>query len=74
MRQYVASVKSGSSSVGSELLWLALFLAMFAIIALAMNYLLVVPTGFNDRISVSLAGFFAAVIWIMLRGRFAKRR
>jgi len=70
---YIASVKSGSSSVGSELLWLGLFLVIFVAIALAMNFLVVARTHFNDRIAIALSAIFAAAVWIVLRGRAMKR-
>ncbi len=60
------------SSVLSELGWLGLFLAVFAIGVYALN-IFVVPHPFNDKIAIVLAGMFAALVLIAARGYAAKR-
>ena len=60
------------SSVLIELLWLAYFLAIFAIFVYALN-IFVVPHHFNDRIAAVMAAVFAGVAMIATRARFARR-
>ncbi|MDQ2991330.1 MAG: hypothetical protein M3R30_00730 [Candidatus Eremiobacteraeota bacterium] len=62
-------MKSGSSSIGRELLWLLLFLALLFVFEYLMLRF-VVPTGFNDRIAVLIAALVAGVVWILLRARW----
>ncbi len=61
-------MKSGSSSIGRELLWLVLFLALLAVFEFIMLRF-VVPTGFNDRVAVMIAAIAAGIVWIVFRGR-----
>lgn len=54
------------SSIGRELLWLLIFLALFAAVAVLL-LTLVVPHHFNDRIAILIAAIIAGVVWIGLR-------
>lgn len=60
------------SSVGRELLWLLLFLAMLIVLEYLMLRF-VVPTGFNDRIAVMIAAIVAGVAWIVARAVSMRR-
>lgn len=55
-----------TSSVGSELLWLLLFLVIFAVLTYGM-LVFVVPHHFNDRIAVMIAALMAGIVWLGLR-------
>jgi hypothetical protein len=59
-------VPQPTSSVASELLWLLLFLAIFAVLTYAM-LAFVVPHHFNDRIAVMIAALVSGVVWLGLR-------
>jgi len=56
------------TTIGQELLWLLLFLGIFAAAA-ALLLAFASSHRYNDRIAVSLAGIFAAFVTIALRGR-----
>jgi len=57
------------SSIGQELLWLLLFLAVFGVIAaLAVSY--AASHHFNDRIAILLAALAAGLVTIALRGYY----
>jgi hypothetical protein len=60
------------SSVGRELLWLLLFLAMLAVLEYVMLRF-VVPTGFNDRVAIKIAAIVAGLGWIVARAVSARR-
>lgn len=55
-----------SSSILTEIGWLAYFLAVFAILVYLM-VLFVVPHHFNDKIAITLAGLIAGLIMILTR-------
>jgi hypothetical protein len=55
-------------SILAELGWLAYFLVVFAIFVYLM-VLFVVPHHFNDKVAITLAGIFAAVVMIATRAR-----
>lgn len=65
-------MQRGSSSVGAELGWLVVFLAIFAAIAFLMLRF-VVPHHFNDRIAIVIAAIVSGLLMIALRARYAKR-
>jgi len=60
------------SSIGQELVWLVIFLAIFAVVA-ATVLRFAATRHFNDRIAVALAALFSALIMIALRARFIGR-
>lgn len=60
------------SSILVEIGWLAYFLAVFVIAVYAM-VLFVVPHHFNDKIAITLAGCFAAVVMIATRAWITAR-
>ncbi|MBV9233281.1 MAG: hypothetical protein JO030_04505 [Candidatus Eremiobacteraeota bacterium] len=62
-----------SSTISSEIGWLALFLLIFV----AFVYLFVrtlVPHHFNDKIAICLAALFAGLVMIALRSWIARVR
>ncbi|MBV8198894.1 MAG: hypothetical protein JO263_12250 [Candidatus Eremiobacteraeota bacterium] len=62
-----------SSSISSEIGWLALFLAIFA----GFVYLFVrtlVPHHFNDKIAICLAALFAGLVLIVVRAWITRGR
>jgi hypothetical protein len=71
---YTLAVRRRPSTVGQEIFWFLLWLAVFVAIALAMlRY--VVPHHFNDRIAILIAALLAGLIIIGLRGwYFGQRR
>lgn len=54
------------SSIGRELLWLLVFLAIFATVTYAMLRF-VVPHHFNDRIAVTISAIISGIVMIALR-------
>lgn len=62
-----ASVRR-QTTIGQELLWLLAFLAIFAAVA-ALGLAYASSHHYNDRIAISLAGIFAAVLTIALRAK-----
>jgi hypothetical protein len=66
-------VKPARSPILVELGWLAYFLAVLAIAVYAVVIFLV-PHHFNDKIAVTLAGIFAALVMIATRAKFGARR
>jgi hypothetical protein len=62
-------MKRRSSSIASELGWLAAFLALF-VATLYLVDVFVVPHHFNAKIGIVFAGFVAAVLMVALRARF----
>jgi hypothetical protein len=66
-------VSSKSSSVATEIGWLAYFLTVFV----AAVYLLVrtlVPHHFNDKIAIALAALFSGLIMIATRAWHTRRK
>jgi lipopolysaccharide export LptBFGC system permease protein LptF len=66
-------VSSKSSSVATEIGWLAYFLTVFV----AAVYLLVrtlVPHHFNDKIAIALAALFSGLIMIATRAWLTRRK
>ncbi len=60
------------SSIGRELLWLIVWIVLFAgCTTLLLAY--VVPHHFNDRIAVMLAAIASSLAWIALRAYFTRR-
>lgn len=60
------------TSIKEEMLWLALFLVLFGIVAVtAVRY--AAAHHFNDRIAIALAAIFAGAFMISLRARFVGR-
>jgi hypothetical protein len=57
------------TTIGQELLWLLIFLALFAIAA-ALLLAYANSHRFNDRIAIALAAITAGVLTIALRARF----
>lgn len=60
------------SSIGRELLWLLVWLAIFVTFTVVLLKF-VVPHHFNDRIAVMIAAIISAVAMISLRA-YASRR
>lgn len=60
------------SSIGQELVWLVIFLAIFAVVA-ATVLRVAATRHFNDWIAIALAALFSALIMIALRARFIGR-
>lgn len=54
------------SSIGTEIAWLAFFLAIF-VAAVVLLFRTLVPHHFNDRIAVMLAAIFAGCTMIGIR-------
>lgn len=65
------SVPHSKSSIGRELLWLLVFLVIFAIVATLM-LVYVVPHHFNDRVAMLIAAILSGLLLIALR-RYADR-
>ncbi|MGZ3496719.1 MAG: hypothetical protein ACXWNK_00920 [Vulcanimicrobiaceae bacterium] len=72
MRLVHQRVRNRPSSIGAEIGWLLLFLAIFVVITFLMLKF-VVPHHFNDRVAVTIAALISGVIWILLRGKAARR-
>ena len=60
------------SSIGQELRWLGLWLAIFVVITVLLLRF-VVPHHFNDRVAIMLSAIISGVIMIVLRGRASGR-
>lgn len=60
------------STIGQELLWLLIWLAIFIVITVAMLKF-VVPHHFNDRIAVMISAIVSALAMIALRAYAARR-
>ena len=69
---YSLQRKRQRSSIVAEFLWLAYFFAVFAIGVYAM-VLFVVPHHFNDKVAITLAGMFAALVMISTRAWWTAR-
>ena len=67
-----ASVRRRQTSIGQELVWLLIFIAIFAAVA-AIVLRLAAAAHFNDRIAVTLAAILCGLIVIALRARFIGR-
>jgi len=65
-------VRGQKSSVGTELLWLFVWLIIFVIITTAMIKF-VVPHHFNDRVAVMLSAIFSGLAMIGLRAYTTRR-
>lgn len=64
--------KRVSSSIGTELAWLGLYLSIFAIgVYLMLKF--VAPHHFNDRVGIMIVAILAAVGTIGLRARTSRR-
>lgn len=61
------------SSVGAELIWLLIFLVIFAIVAVLLLRF-IVPHHFNDRIAVMIAAIVSGFAMIVLRASYLRRR
>ncbi|HET9030804.1 MAG TPA: hypothetical protein VFN49_11585 [Candidatus Aquilonibacter sp.] len=59
------------SSLLVEFGWLALFLAVFAVLVYVFN-IFIVPHHFNDKVADVLAGLFAGLVMISLRARWRR--
>jgi hypothetical protein len=57
------------TTIGQELLWLLIFLALFGIAA-ALMLAYANSHRFNDRIAIALAAIAAGLVTIALRARF----
>jgi hypothetical protein len=65
-------VQRSQSSIGQELLWLLIWVVIFA----GVEYLMlkyVVPHHFNDRIAVLIAAIVSGLAMIGLRAYFTRR-
>jgi bacteriorhodopsin len=65
-------VRGSQSSIGQELLWLAVWAAIFILVTIVMLKF-VVPHHFNDRIAVVISAIISGVAMIALRA-YASRR
>lgn len=72
MRLVHHRVRNRPSSIGAEMRWLLVFLAIFVVITFLMLKF-VVPHHFNDRIAVTIAALLSGVIWMLLRAKAAGR-
>jgi len=59
------------SSLLTEIVWLAVFLAIFAILVYAFN-IFIVPHHFNDKVAIMLAAIIAGLSMIALRARWQR--
>ncbi len=60
------------SSIGQELVWLLIFLAIFAAVtAIFLRY--AATHHFNDRIAIAISAIFSGLIVIALRARYIGR-
>lgn len=57
------------TTIGQELLWLLIFLGLFAAAA-ALMLAYANSHRFNDRVAIALAGIAAGLVTIALRARF----
>jgi hypothetical protein len=62
-----------SSSIGRELLWLALFLAIFIIMTWLVLEFFIGRAHFNDKIAIMLCALFSGLIWIAIRAAVTRR-
>lgn len=60
------------SSIGQELLWLLVWIVIFAILTVLLLKF-VVPHHFNDRIAVMISAILSGVAMIVLRAYFTRR-
>lgn len=60
------------SSIGRELLWLVLWLAIFVLLTVLMLKF-VVPHHFNDRVAVMIAAILSGLAMIGLRAYTTRR-
>ena len=67
-----ASVRRSQSSIGQELLWLAIWAVIFIVITIVMLKF-VVPHHFNDRIAVVISAIISGVAMIALRAYVSRR-
>lgn len=67
-----ASVRGSESSIGRELLWLLVWLAIFVFFEV-MLLKFVVPHHFNDRVAVMIAAIVSGLIMIALRAYVTRR-
>jgi uncharacterized membrane-anchored protein len=65
-------VRGSQSSIGQELLWLAVWAVLFVLITFVMLKF-VVPHHFNDRIAVTISAIVSGVAMIALRAYAARR-
>jgi uncharacterized membrane-anchored protein len=67
-----ASVRRPQSSIGQELLWLAVWAVIFVIVTFVMLKF-IVPLHFNDRIAVMISAILSGVAMIALRAYVSRR-
>jgi uncharacterized membrane-anchored protein len=67
-----ASVRGSQSSIGQELLWLAVWAVIFIFITVLLLKF-VVPHHFNDRIAVMISAIVSGVAMIALRAYVTRR-
>ncbi len=60
------------SSVATEIAWLVFFLAVFAVLVLLLQRMLV-PHHFNEIVAIVLAALFAGLVMIGVRATFGSR-
>ena len=65
-------MRRSESSIGRELLWLLVWIVIFAFCEF-MLLKFVVPHHFNDRIAVMIAAIISGVAMIALRAYFTRR-
>lgn len=65
-------MRRSESSIGRELLWLLVWIAIFAICEFLLLKFLV-PHHFNDRIAVMIAAIISGVAMIALRAYVTRR-
>lgn len=65
-------MRGSQSSIGQELLWLAVWAVIFVFITILMLKF-VVPHHFNDRIAIMISAIVSGVAMIALRA-YASRR
>jgi uncharacterized membrane-anchored protein len=67
-----ASVRRPQSSIGQELLWLAVWAVIFVIVTFVMLKF-IVPLHFNDRIAVMISAILSGIAMIALRAYVSRR-
>jgi uncharacterized membrane-anchored protein len=65
-------VRRSESSVGRELLWLLVWLAIFVFVTVLMLKF-VVPHHFNDRVAVMISAIVSGLAMIALRAKLTRR-
>jgi small basic protein len=65
-------VRRSQSSIGQELLWLAIWAVIFAIVTILMLRF-VVPHHFNDKIAIMISAIISGVAMIALRAYVSGR-